>query len=657
MSLLLALVLAVAPPAEARRFSLDDLPRLVRLQEPQLSPDGRHVALLVGRANLVENRYDTELVLVDASSGAQRTLVSERPGLESPRFSSTGDRLAFLAEAPAGGSSQVFVLPLDGGEARPVSRSATAVLAYAWSPDGQRIAFIAEDEVPRSEGAARFADAFEVGHGSYLERRAPAPSHLHLVSAAGDEARRVTQGKESLATGLGPSTLSWSPDGRSIATSRFASPFSGDADQSRIELIDLASGATRGLTGQLRNESSPLFSPDGARIAWLYNRAGDPASVAEALVAPVAGGEGRSLSRDLDRNLLWLLWRPDGRGLLVGANDGTRVSLWEQSLDGRARRLDLGPVVEVADFSQSATGSVAFVGSEDGRPNELYVLDSLTAVPRRLTDFHAEIAALSLGRTEPLTWKSEDGFVSDGALTFPPDFDAARRYPLVLYIHGGPTAASSTAFSELAQLMTARGWLVLQPNYRGSDNLGDAHLRGIVAGAGEGPGKDVLAGVEAVKARGIVDVERLAVSGWSYGGFMTGWMIGRYPGLWRAAVAGAAALDLFDMYALSDLNVMPRHAITGSPWTEGREAHYRAQSPLTYAAQVRTPTLSLSTVGDSRVTITQSYKLFRALEDNGVKVRFFAYPTSGHWPPGPVRRRDVYWRWLEWIQQQFDASR
>jgi dipeptidyl aminopeptidase/acylaminoacyl peptidase len=223
----------------------------------------------------------------------------------------------------------------------------------------------------------------------------------------------------------------------------------------------------------------------------------------------------------------------------------------------------------------------------------------------------------------------------------------------VLSIHGGPTAASTTAFSELAQLMAARGWLVLQPNYRGSDNLGDRHLRGIVAGAGSGPGRDVIAGVRAVQARGYVDAARLAVSGWSYGGFMTVWMLGRYPGIWRAAVAGAAALDLYDMYALSDLNVMPRHFITDSPWTGGREERYRAESPLSYAARIRTPTLLLSSVGDRRVTVTQSYKLFRALEDNGVETAFVAYPTAGHWPPGPVRRRDVYRRWLDWIEERF----
>ncbi len=652
----LAVLLMLAAPAEVRRMALDDLERLVRLEEPQLSPDGRQVALLVGRANLDENRYETELVLVDARSGAQRTLVSTRPGLASPRFSPAGDRVAFIADVHPGGGKQVFAVPLAGGDAQLVTGSATGVLAHAWSPDGKEVAFIAEEEVPPRQGAARFEDAFEVGHAGYLERRASAPAQLYVVSATGGEARRVTQGPGSLATGLGPSTLSWSPDARTIAVVRFASADSGDHDRSRIERIDVASGAAHAVTGRVRHEASPVFSPDGTQLAWLYPRNGDPTSGAEALVGPAPGGEGRSLSRGLDRNLLWLQWRSDGHALLVGGNDGTRVALWQQPLQGPARRVDLGPVVEVADFSQSASGAVAFVGSEEARPNELYVLDAPSAPPRRLTDFHAELAALALGRTESLSWKSEDGFVSDGALTVPPDFDPRRRYPLVLAIHGGPTTASNTSFSALAQLMAARGWIVLQPNYRGSDNLGDVHLRGIVAGAGEGPGKDVLAGVAAVKARGIVDAERIAVSGWSYGGFMTGWMIGRYPGLWRAAVAGAAALDLFDMYALSDLNVMPRHAITGSPWTEGREAHYRAQSPLTYASQVRTPTLILSTVGDSRVTVTQSYKLFRALEDNDVTVKFVVYPTSGHWPPGPVRRRDVYRRWLEWIEEQFAAA-
>jgi len=254
-----------------------------------------------------------------------------------------------------------------------------------------------------------------------------------------------------------------------------------------------------------------------------------------------------------------------------------------------------------------------------------------------------------------IEWISEDHIRADGVVTYPPDFDPARKWPLVLILHGGPTDFVSIAFDPLAQLMATQGWIVFQPNYRGSDNLGNDFQRSIVPGAGSGPGRDVFAGLETLKKQGYVDTSRIAVSGWSYGGFMTVWMIGHYPG-WRAAVAGAAAMDLTDMYALSDLNVMRRHAITGSPWTQGREAHYREESPLSQAAKIRTPTLLLSNTGDSRVAISQSYKLFRALEDNGVETRFVAYPTSGHLPVGPIRERDVYRRWIDWIQDHFTAQ-
>ena len=339
-------------------------------------------------------------------------------------------------------------------------------------------------------------------------------------------------------------------------------------------------GEVRRLTGRSAFEASPAFSPDGALVAFAYPRAGDPAGVMEVQLArvSVATGEASSATAQLDRSILLHSWMPGSSSLLVAANDGTRSGLWVQPFEAlggtaEARRIEIGPIAAFSELSVAPTGAIALVGSEALRPNELYVLDSPEAKPRRLTDFHGEIAALDLARSESLEWESEDGFRSDGVLTFPPEFDGARgdldrRWPLVVYLHGGPTASSNEAFDELAQLMAARGWVVLQPNYRGSDNRGEAHQRGIVAGAGSGPGRDVMAGVETVRRRGFVDEDRIAVSGWSYGGFMTVWMLGHYPG-WRVAVAGAAALDLVDMYSLSDLNVMRRHAITGSPWTGG----------------------------------------------------------------------------------------
>jgi dipeptidyl aminopeptidase/acylaminoacyl peptidase len=216
----------------------------------------------------------------------------------------------------------------------------------------------------------------------------------------------------------------------------------------------------------------------------------------------------------------------------------------------------------------------------------------------------------------------------------------------VLVIHGGPTSASNEAFDPLVQLLAARGFVVFQPNYRGSDNLGNAFQRAIADSPGEGIGKDVMAGIAALEKRGGIDPARVGVSGWSFGGFVTAWLVSRHPGF-AAAVSGAAALDFFDMWSLSDLGPQTRHALTASPWL--REDFFREQSPLTHAGRIRTPTLILSNAADERVAVTQSYKLFRALEGNGVETSFVVYPTGGHMPRGPVRQRDVYRRWIDWM--------
>ena len=263
-----------------------------------------------------------------------------------------------------------------------------------------------------------------------------------------------------------------------------------------------------------------------------------------------------------------------------------------------------------------------------------------------------EVAALDLGRREAIEWEGPDGFSEDGVLTFPSDFDAARKYPLVLYIHGGPQSSSTTAFSSLASLMAARGWVVFSPNYRGSDNLGNAYQRAIFNDAGAGPGRDVMSGIEAVKKRGFVDEARIGVSGWSYGGYMTSWLTGHYD-VWKAAVAGAAVNDLVEEYALSDFNVGNRYGFvdSSSPYVGDAIRAYRDQSPLTYAAAIKTPTLILCDTGDARVPITQSYQMFRALRDNGVTTKFFAIPVAGHFPADPVRAADVNRRWIDWLAE------
>lgn len=668
--------------AQSNPLQLADIGKIVNVSDPQLSPDGKSIALIVSRPNLQQDRYDSSLVLVDVASGNQRILTYERKNVFSPRWSPTGDRIAFLAVAeptsdsaegtlqpgaPAGTrpvppitkpTVQVYVLPMDGGEAHRITRSAHDIEQIAWSPDGKEIAFAMADDNPAQKAIDRHEDAFEVGDNSYLAGEADLPAHLWLVPADGGPSRRVTSGTWTLPRAAPPSPpsspISWSPDGKSIAIVQQKTPAYGDSDQTVVAIVDIATGAIRKLTTHSQVEGFPLFSPDGLHIAYTYYRDGDFNNEADALVAPAAGGDGVDVSRTLDRDIVRTAWMADGRSLLLGAHDGTRVSLWVQPLKGPARKLDLGDIdpnwLFWIDLSLGKDGELAFTGSTPTHPNELYYMSGLDQSPRRLTAFNDAIASRQLGRVESFTWSGPNGFAEDGVVVYPPGFVRGRKYPLVLYIHGGPQAASTADFSALPQLLAARGYVVFSPNYRGSDHRGNAYQRAIYNDAGDGPGRDVMAGLKALEARGFVDASRIAVSGWSYGGYMTSWMIGHYH-IWKAAVSGAAVNDLVHAYALSDFNVTQRWSFGGSPWHGKLMGAYVEQSPITYASHVTTPTLILSDTADERVPITQSYLMYHALKDNGVPVRFFAYPVPGHFPGDPVRKMDVYRRWMSWIDQ------
>jgi dipeptidyl aminopeptidase/acylaminoacyl peptidase len=314
-------------------------------------------------------------------------------------------------------------------------------------------------------------------------------------------------------------------------------------------------------------------------------------------------------------------------------------------------RLDLGDIDPFHGFWPDATvskdGVIAFTGNTPTHPRELYVMTG--GKPRQLTHLNDWVASeRQLGKTDVLTWKS-DGVDLDGIVTYPPDFDASKKYPLVLYIHGGPRSSSTTAFSTIPQSLAANGWVVFQPNYRGSDNAGNDFTRAILDDSGAGPGRDVMAGVDALKKKGFVDESRIGVGGWSYGGYMTSWMIGHYP-IFKAAVSGAAVNNLVDQYVLGDGG--PNRRLTwGSPYAADNAKRYIEQSPITYAKNITTPTLIMSDTGDVRVPITQSYQMYRALRDNNVPTKFIAYPVSGHSPEDPLRNVDIEKRYVEWLGQ------
>jgi dipeptidyl aminopeptidase/acylaminoacyl peptidase len=631
-------------------LSTNDLREQIDLSGLEISPDGKRLLVLTSRPNYDANDFITELVMIDVETKEQRVL-SKRSDISSATWSPAGDRIAFLGTVDD--VSQVFTLSLQGGEAQQITTNKGGILHYSWSPDGKRFAYIAEEDPITKTGPERFNDSFEVGSNDYLTRKASTQNYIGIIETSAENNKRLTSSGTSVATEFYNSSLSWSPDGRLLAATIYPSSRSGDSDLGKIHLLDIDSQKLQPLTSNENKEGPAYFLPDGKRLIFFYPRDGIPANVVE-IYSASPGGSASSVTRTLDREILDFAWFSDGRLLLMGY-DGLQSAIWAQT--DSFKKLNIGEVSEVYELSVSKSGSVAFIGEEKYRPVEVFVLSNIDSEPERITNFNQRTAERKQGKREGITWNSTSGFEADGVITYPPDFDASKKYPLVLHIHGGPTAATTLAFHMTAQLMAAKGWIVLQPNYRGSNHRGNAFQSAIANDAGEGPGADVWSGVEAMKKKPYIDASKVAVSGWSYGGWMTAWMISRYPGEWAAAVAGAAPVDYTDMYSLSDLNRMQRHAITASPYSGDNLKGALEQSPLKNFSKIRTPTLILSKSADSRVSITGSYKLFRALRDNGVKTQFIVYPGPGHVVTDPVRSKDVYDRWLNWLAQYLQPQR
>ena len=653
-----AMLWACAAATQAAQApTVRDLARQVRLSDPRLSPDGKTVAMVETRADLESDEFRSEVVLVDVASGTIRPLTRERHHAGSPRWSPTGAALAFVAP-DADKNGQLFVLPMSGGDALQLTKGKDGVSQFAWSPDGASIAYAIEDPKPELKGEDKYRTAFKVGNDDFTISEAVRPTHLWLVPAAGGEAKRLTSGTWSLPSSLPPgppsSPIAWSKDGKSIVIVRQETPSTGDQLAARVQVLDVASGAIRSLTGATTLEGYPKLSPDGASVAYWRNRNAHAWEYQDVWLAPFAGGAGRDISAHLEANVWGTWWEPDGKALIVGGNTGTTVGLWRLGVDGSSVRIPLSGVMPAnffwLDLDVGVHGEIVFVGQTKTDPYELYVVGPGEGAPRALTHENAALGELALARSETVTWRGPGGRTLDGVLTYPAGYSQGRRYPLALLVHGGPNSSSRERFSLQPQILAAHDWFVFEPNYRGSDNSDDEFYASIYRDAGQGPGEDVMSGVEYLKGRGIIDSSRMAVTGWSYGGFMTTWLAGHYP-VWKAAVAGAAVTDWVEMYDLSDGNVTASEATGASPYLGDGMALNRRQSPSSTMTKITAPTLIMCNTGDFRVPITQSFGLYRALKDNHVTTEFYAIPSGGHFPGDPVRQMDVYQRWVDWLQR------
>ncbi len=640
--------LAVTTPP-ALTLKLADLRKTTSLNSPEITPDGKNIALIVRRSDYDKDRTKADLVLVNARTRGVRTLLHDVTGLGQIGWSPNGSQLAYIAQGivdpddPASAkTSQIFILPMNGGEPFQVTHETMGVDAFDWRPDARAVAYSAHIEAPNAKAIKAHDDAFDVTDEAWTDQAAPTPEYLYQIVSSGGKPQRIGNGTWRVGGGF-----TYARDARSVFVTRIASDRHPNRYLSRqLVRVSVATGTVTALPQLSQTQSDPVRGPSG-QIAFAF---ANPHGMmqTEIALADAAGMHPRGITVRLDRNVGGTSFLPGG-SLLLAANDATQRRLFRVSPAGAVAPIPIGNV-SAGVSSVSKNGTIAFTATAPDRPTELYVLSPGARAPVRLTNYNGWIARYQLGVTRPVVWRTFDGLTADGVLTTPPrSVKLSARAPLVLYIHGGPTAASTTAYSGFVQVMAAHGWFVFQPNYRGSDNLGLRYARTTVPHITSVPGRDIEAGLAKVLANAPIETNRIGVSGWSEGGLMTSWLIGN-DRRWRAAVSGAAVNDWVQYDTMSDSKDFAPQFIGKSPWSSPSEYNlYEAESPLSYASDVRTPTLIMSDAGDFRVPTPLAYEYYHAVRATGTPVEFVIYPVVGHFPRDPVRIEDIYRRWEAWF--------
>ncbi len=623
-----ALVLVAAAAAQAqqpRPMTIVDLINVPRVSNPQLSADGKQILFVRSDADWKANKRVSHVWRVNADGSALVQLTNGPEGESSPRWSPDGRTVAFVAKRAGDEVAQLYLLSNLGGEALAVTKHATAVSNPAWSPDGTSIYFLADDPKSDDEKArAKVQDDVYAYDENFQQR------HLWKAKVGTKTEARLTSGDFSV---LG---FELSRDGSHIAMHRSTSPLYGDNERGEIWITTGEGKEPRQLTTNTVTESGATISPDGRQVLFVSN-SNDRFETyynPKIFVVPASGGAARVVGADLPYEVEEAAWSRDGRTIYFVANTGVRSQLFRiEATGGQATPLTqgdhaLGGWSYVPDVERHV-----FTRDEPSNPGEVWVLSGTGASTRVTRIFEGLATQFALPRQERTEWKGADGVTVEGLLYYPLDYQAGRRYPLVVQTHGGPAASDKFGFgswSEYVQVLAARGYAVLQPNYRGSTGYGDAFLRDMVGQYFRNAHLDVMAGVDHLIKIGLADPDRLVKMGWSGGGHMTNKII-TFTDRFKAASSGAGAANWVSMYAQSDVRTYRTPWFGGTPWQKDAPiAAYWDNSPLKYVANVKTPTIFLVGERDVRVPLPQSVEMFRALKANGIPTRLYVAPREPH---------------------------
>jgi dipeptidyl aminopeptidase/acylaminoacyl peptidase len=675
---LAALCAAASSSAQAKHpITFDDMEKMHRIGEAQISGDRKWVVYTVTTPDVEANRNAGNIWMV-GTDGSAAVQLTQSGHDSSPVWSPDGKQIAFLSSRS--GSSQVYVLSLGGGEARQWTNLSTGADIVKWSPDGKTIAFTSgvypdckddacnkahDDAKDKSKVKAHVATQLLYRHWTHWSdgKRGhlfviPAPADSSSTMAA-DAAQDLTPGADYDVPPDqrgGPEDINFSPDGREICFTAVTDKMEAISTNGDLFLVPVAGGAEpkRITTANPGFDGNPVYSPDGAYIAYHAQLTPEYESDRwRVMLYDRKSGKIENLSEGFDRSAQGLAWSADSKKLFFLAEDETLVPIY--AMDAKAGAQPQKIVADGANsgFSVSSDGKVmAFERSSLVMPAEIFVAGSDGSAVRQVTHYNdALLATLDMNAAENLWFTSADGTKVQAMLIRPPNFDATKKYPLLVLLHGGPQTmwTNSWGYRWNEQVFSAPGYVSLMINRRGSTGYGQKFTDEIANDWGGKPYADVMGGIDAAVAKySFIDGTRVAAAGGSYGGYMADWLA-THTGRFKAIISHAGIYDKTAMFATEEL-WFEEHDMQGTPWAS--PDNYKKWSPSTYAADLgkyKTPTLVIGGELDYRVPYTQSLELFSALQRQGVPSKLVIFPDEGHWIGKPQNAQFWYGTFLDWL--------
>jgi dipeptidyl aminopeptidase/acylaminoacyl peptidase len=656
----------------ATRLTNDHYFDFERVSNPQISPDGARIVYTRQQANKIEDRWDSSLWIMNADGSQHRFLAKGG----NPRWSSDGKRILYVAEGEPRGP-QIFVRWIDtDGPATQVTHATDKVADARWSPDGKWIAFsmfVPQKDnwtisMPTAPQGAHWTAAPRVVESLHYRQDQigfleDGHNHLFVVSADGGAPRQLTTGNWGVGAGELRSAvpMDWTPDSKSIV---FEADRSAGADlhyqTSQLLVADVASGAIRDLVAKPGNWGRPTVSPDGRSVAFTgYPQSNRTHSVADLYVIPFAGGEMRKISGDYDRDPLTLRWSPDSTGVYFDADDhGSRNVEYAAVAGAPVKPVTTGVHVLTLDSASSDLVAVGTMTDPDNPPDVVRYNLHRPAEITRLTNVNAGLlAGKHLAKTEEINFTSSGNAKVQGWMVKPPDFDPAKKYPLILEIHGGPFSMYSVAFNYMFQNFAANDFVVLYLNPRGSTGYGTAFSGGIDHNYPGPDYDDLIAGVDATIPKASIDTSRMYVSGCSGGGVLSSWVIG-HTDRFAAAAVRCPVIDWLSMTGNTDIPLFTYSFFEKPFWED--PSQWLAHSSVMSVGKVTTPTLLMTGVLDRRTPMPQTEEYYAALKVRGVPVKLLQFEGEYHGtaskPSNFIRTQLYMMSWFKKFQRTPDGK-